>query len=499
MKKILTIFLMMFFINNVQALEYTEYTNFSDYTDQYIQKDDLTDVKIERRYKYYKLEKELGNYGKENPNYPLIDKEDYIYTEYSKPTLEKPEEKEDRIIETINGYHYKKIKDINYIKLEATMADLIIENLKVIYKEKELEYEIETKKVEGNKIKQDGYIKICLKEPIDISQTILVFDTKEKSDKEGILYIKIGKDQEQYAYTLFQFPENKTLNLDCVDFPANQKVFEDYYSETELKTGRAIKKIKEVTLYKYKDKQYRNYKLNKIYLDKYLIKPYEDYIYKDNTQYKDYYAKRTRTIKEENNPKQIQPKQNPKPIEKKQNQNNYKVPAKALYYPLNINKLEDINKITPNNLSIQYFPIIILIGIIILVLSKLYKNKKDCAKVWKGDDMLEIDIRPIKGILFVRLKGKLNKNNINKLNHEVIKLQENVGIKNIVFNIQELNYIDKYGKYALINSFNLCMKNKGQSFICLGDNKQISNKLEKVFSKTNFVSDELSALNLINS
>ncbi len=113
--------------------------------------------------------------------------------------------------------------------------------------------------------------------------------------------------------------------------------------------------------------------------------------------------------------------------------------------------------------------------------------------------MLEIDIRPIKGVLFVRLKGNLDKKNINKLNHEVIKFQKKVGIKNIVFNIMELDDIDNDGKYALVNSFNLCMRNNGQGFICLGDNKKILDKLMDVFSKVNFVSDELAAVNLINS
>ncbi len=113
--------------------------------------------------------------------------------------------------------------------------------------------------------------------------------------------------------------------------------------------------------------------------------------------------------------------------------------------------------------------------------------------------MLEIDIRPVRGVLFVRLKGKLDKKNISKLNHEVIKFQEKVGIKNIVFNIMELDDIDNAGKYALINSFNLCEKNNGQSFICPGDNKVISEKLKDVFSRVNFITDELAAVNLINS
>jgi len=113
--------------------------------------------------------------------------------------------------------------------------------------------------------------------------------------------------------------------------------------------------------------------------------------------------------------------------------------------------------------------------------------------------MLEIDIRPVKGILFVRLIGILDKNNIYKLESEVIKFQKKVGIKNIVFNVVELEKIDIYGKRALANSFNLCRHNKGQGYICHGDNKEVSDKLIDVFSKSNFVSDELAAVNLINS
>ena len=113
--------------------------------------------------------------------------------------------------------------------------------------------------------------------------------------------------------------------------------------------------------------------------------------------------------------------------------------------------------------------------------------------------MLEIDIRPVRGILFVRLKGVLDEKSIDKLNDEVIKFQKKVGIKNIVFNIKELENIDNHGKYALVNSFKICMKNKGQSFICIGDNEEISDKLMDVFSKIDFISDELAAVNLINS
>lgn len=113
--------------------------------------------------------------------------------------------------------------------------------------------------------------------------------------------------------------------------------------------------------------------------------------------------------------------------------------------------------------------------------------------------MLNIDIRPYKGILFVRLDGKLNKDTKEKLNKEVITLQQTVGIKNIVFNIEDLKEIDSYGKDALKNSFNICQNNQGKSYICLGKNKNILNSIKEIFTTKNLITDELSIFDLINT
>lgn len=109
--------------------------------------------------------------------------------------------------------------------------------------------------------------------------------------------------------------------------------------------------------------------------------------------------------------------------------------------------------------------------------------------------MLDIDIRPYKGILFVKLSGKLNKTTKEKLNKEVVLFQKQVGIKNIVFNIENLKEIDSFGKYEIENSLGLCQTNKGKSYICLGKNKKIKN----IFPDKNLITDETSAINLINS
>ena len=113
-----------------------------------------------------------------------------------------------------------------------------------------------------------------------------------------------------------------------------------------------------------------------------------------------------------------------------------------------------------------------------------------------GDNMLDIDMTSGRGILFVRLKGILNRRSSNKLHIEVTKLLKNIGIKNIVFNIDELSYIDKYGVRAIKTSFKICTQNNGKTFICT--DKKPSPIISK-FQNTKVVTNELEAVKVIHS
>ncbi len=103
--------------------------------------------------------------------------------------------------------------------------------------------------------------------------------------------------------------------------------------------------------------------------------------------------------------------------------------------------------------------------------------------------MLEIDIGSKKGILFVRFYGYLNKKTREKLNSEVIKLINTVGIKNIVLNIQNLKQIDKFG----IEYIKKCYKTCDKSYICLN-----ANQLDLI-KKLKWVINEEEAIKLINT
>ncbi len=393
MKKILVLFLLFFAVGNASALEYSDYTDFSEYTENYIQSNDLTDVKIERRYKYYKLEKELGGYGEnDSVEYPFIDKDDYIYTDYSDVSIEKPSEKEGRIIETINGYHYHKVKDINFLKIKVLMSDIALSDIKILYKGEEIEYDMEMENVNDNfEFEPNGYIKFNFKEDLELRYLTLSYSGFNKtSSSVCTIYIYCGNDDEVYNEMMHSFLENRNTLWKGMDISCPNNIYEDFYSEEKFPTGNAFKQIEEVTLYKYKDILYRNYKLNKIYYDEYTTMPFEDFIYKDETLYKDYYSKRTRTILPEvvnNINEEHYDKLDESDNSKKMNivsdktDNVYKIPSKAISYPLNIQKIDDLKEVKTSGLLYAFLPMILLLVILILVLSKLYKKKKECATV----------------------------------------------------------------------------------------------------------------------
>ena len=101
--------------------------------------------------------------------------------------------------------------------------------------------------------------------------------------------------------------------------------------------------------------------------------------------------------------------------------------------------------------------------------------------------MLEIDIDSKMGILFVRLFGKLTKETSRKMIREVISLINNVGVQNIILNIQNLNYIDESGLKILEKCYKTCDK----SYICANPSQL------KQIKALNTVTDELTAVNLI--
>lgn len=108
--------------------------------------------------------------------------------------------------------------------------------------------------------------------------------------------------------------------------------------------------------------------------------------------------------------------------------------------------------------------------------------------------MLTINMEIRKGILFIRLKGTLNKNTVKYLKEEVTNLLKDNGIRNILFNLEQLNSIDKYGIKELDNDLKICKNNRGISLLC-GINQNIIKKINCL--KEYEIKNELEALQLI--
>lgn len=400
MKKIFILIISLIMISNVHAIEYTPYTTFGEYTENIIQSDNLTDVKHERRYRYYKENKILGPYEKEdtiNEEYPLIDKEDYTYTNESEYQTIKPEEKEGRIISEYDGIKYQKAKDITYLKLTNNSDKSIdITDFNIKYKNDIINYTLDTNNATIDKFESRGTVIIKFNQPIILSFLTISLNansigstlTVETLTNEDIII-------SSNSYTIINNYKLNYLGLNAYILGD----YEDYLDKKEnnLPEGKSMKKIEEITIYTYKDIIYRKYKLEKEYYPIYLNGPYEEYINKDETDYKDFYAKRTRQIIET------------KPIETKTitEENKAKIPLAPLKTIPEINNpINDLSKInenlntndlnyydisynpikkTKNNNEIElwYFigPLLILICIFVLLLSKLYKRNKEYAKV----------------------------------------------------------------------------------------------------------------------
>ena len=113
--------------------------------------------------------------------------------------------------------------------------------------------------------------------------------------------------------------------------------------------------------------------------------------------------------------------------------------------------------------------------------------------------MLNVGTEFRKGILFVRLKGHLNKDTISKLNKRVTNVVKTNGIRNIVFNFSNLKSIDMKGINTIFYNYELCRNNDGRSLMC-GNNDKIRNKLKssRLINYIYETTDELSAIKILN-
>ena len=113
--------------------------------------------------------------------------------------------------------------------------------------------------------------------------------------------------------------------------------------------------------------------------------------------------------------------------------------------------------------------------------------------------MLNIDIEYKRGILFIRLKGILNKSTSLKLDAILDSAIVGAGIKYLMINCEKLNSIDNEGLKVINKRCLELLGNEGKLLVC-GFNEYVrlkieSSSLDKLIYKTN---NEIGAFNIIS-
>lgn len=108
--------------------------------------------------------------------------------------------------------------------------------------------------------------------------------------------------------------------------------------------------------------------------------------------------------------------------------------------------------------------------------------------------MLKMDLEYNRGILFVRLDGKLNRNTTYKINNYLVPMLLKHKIKYLVYNLYNLADIDESGIDAILNTKYAIKTNRGLMCLC-EVNKNLNRKVHKLRVKK--CENEISALNVI--
>lgn len=79
--------------------------------------------------------------------------------------------------------------------------------------------------------------------------------------------------------------------------------------------------------------------------------------------------------------------------------------------------------------------------------------------------MLNINMEYKKGVLFVRIIGKLNYSTSHKLTDTLIPIITSKKIKYLVYNFSELTSIDEVGNKSLLLGYNAILNNNGNVLV----------------------------------
>jgi len=236
---------------------------------------------VTRKYKYYYLDKIYGPYAeKSNEEYPNIDEDDFVYTDYIESTS-KPKEKPNREIHNITYYKYKRVKNIKYIKLKNLSNQINISNIYLTYNGEDIDYSVTSTNGNPNTIEKKGYITITFKEEID--QNLIKLKIESNAAGSRIIITTSDDNCDQSTYDSIMNSTFEWIGTNATYYAYSSWV-EDLYP-FKLNSGRVVIYEGIITKFKYRDKLYRTYREDKVYSNDYLDSAKEPFTIRDDSAY----------------------------------------------------------------------------------------------------------------------------------------------------------------------------------------------------------------------
>lgn len=325
-KTMFILFSILFLMKTVRAENfYSDYSSFSDYSENYVENSDTTIVESERRYKIYKEQIVDGDYyieGENPTDLSLIDKNNYIQTEYSLWDKNKPANKNGRDILEKTVYEYREMKKIRYIHVYAihgSNGGLKVREIEVYNGSDKLNFTYTCENCTGNDnvindgnlndslfIENDcGWMTIDLQDYYDldmISFKISLYDEGSDVKTYGLKYT----GEEDFASKLvakgyftyyFHSIDNNDIHTFTTTLDDYDIIFPQWtdpiLSEEEVLETRT-REVSKYKVYSYRDLKYYYFNNEKVYADGYYLNKAENYPFLDNNIYKDFYRYKTR-------------------------------------------------------------------------------------------------------------------------------------------------------------------------------------------------------------
>lgn len=352
----------------------------------------LEDSNMIRKYKYYRLNEVLGPMVTKEEiteDFPLIYEDNYTEGELSDLSIDRPLEKDGRKIYEYDGFHYVKPMKVNSIEIKANegyrFSDIKLESV-----QGDISYESNNNDIvtyENSRI-------FKLEKESDLSD--LIINCIGTGDTEKYLFSIIFKKDDFVVGDIYINTFLDNIVLCGRDVPVKKNAYENVYSLKKLDDDSLTYKGT-IKLYQYQDYKFQSYKLEREYYDEYLSEPFEDYIYRDETDYIDVLKNDLTKDETTGGLEKVSSLIAEKPTVEKtsaivKNEDKDDVPKNNISIPVNDysnfklpiqydNALKADNKTASNNVNskpIYYYFILVILTILLLLTLKLKNKLKEC-------------------------------------------------------------------------------------------------------------------------